>query len=174
MIGSRRYSYSQEKRNAIGVHHVQVGRRSDVGAGLGLLVRLSPLLLLLLPYALNLFLLKDKSLSILLWSCLFSSFIVILLIRKPVKKAFGVQLETHYLSGKVFRHFIPIEKILKPVLLECLTPTTCYWSLALMMRGEEELMLLFKELRPPLKILVPIWKALKNVPTLFTEDGQQC
>ncbi|CAN4120428.1 unnamed protein product [Withania somnifera] len=74
--------------------------------------------------------------------------------------AFGVQLETLYGSGKRVRQFIPISRILKPVLTECVTPVTCYWSLSLIIRGEEELMLVFKELRPPVKMLVPIWKAL--------------
>lgn len=74
--------------------------------------------------------------------------------------AFGVQLETHYWSGRVVRRFVPIDKILKPLLNECVTPTTCYWCLALILRDEDELMLVFKELRPPLKMLAPIWKAL--------------
>lgn len=46
-------------------------------------------------------------------------------------------------SGKVIRHFVPIDKILKPVLLECVTPVTCYWNLSLLVRGEE-LVLVFK------------------------------
>lgn len=58
--------------------------------------------------------------------------------------AFGVQLETHFWSGKVNRRFIPIGKILKPVLNECVTPVTCYWSLALILRDEDELMLVFR------------------------------
>ncbi|KAL3376129.1 hypothetical protein AABB24_002861 [Solanum stoloniferum] len=90
-----------------------------------------------------------------------------LFLKKPVKKesvlilpAFGVQLETQYGSGKTVRQFVPISRILKPVLTECVTPVTCYWSLSLIIRGEEELMLVFKELRPPVKMLAPIWKAL--------------
>lgn len=86
---------------------------------------------------------------------------------KPVKQesviimpALGVQLETHFLSGRTTRRFFPIGKILRPVLLECVTPLTCYWSLSLIVRDEGELMLVFKELRPPVKMLVPIWKAL--------------
>lgn len=108
-------------------------------------------------------------------------------------------------SGKTVSRFIPIGKILKPLLVECVTPITCYWSLSLFLRGEEQLTLVFKvilqyivreknfcrqlwetiksyqllnlgilllaiviefnilfvqELRPPLKMLVPIWKAL--------------
>lgn len=37
-----------------------------------------------------------------------------------------------------------MSKILKPVLNECVTPVTCYWSLSLIVRGEEELTLVFK------------------------------
>ncbi|XP_024459234.1 uncharacterized protein LOC18100686 isoform X1 [Populus trichocarpa] len=73
---------------------------------------------------------------------------------------FGVQLETHDVSGRIVHRFIPIGKILKPVLLECVSPVTCYWSLSLLLRGEAELMLVFEELRPPVKMLIPIWKAL--------------
>ncbi|KAF8377453.1 hypothetical protein HHK36_030830 [Tetracentron sinense] len=61
-----------------------------------------------------------------------------------VMPAFGVQLETPYGSGRIIRRFVPIGKILKPVLNECVTPVTCYWSLALIIHGEEELMLVFK------------------------------
>ncbi|KAG8383383.1 hypothetical protein BUALT_Bualt04G0006800 [Buddleja alternifolia] len=74
--------------------------------------------------------------------------------------AFGVQLETIYRSGSTVRRFVPIGKILKPVLNECVTPVTCYWSLSLILRGEEELSLVFKDLYPPVTMLVPIWKAL--------------
>lgn len=42
------------------------------------------------------------------------------------------------------RHFVPIGKILKPVINECVTPVTCYWSLALIARDEAELILVFK------------------------------
>jgi phosphatidylinositol glycan class H protein len=47
-------------------------------------------------------------------------------------------------SGKIIRRFVPIDKILKPALLECVTPVTCYWSLSLIVREEAELMLVFK------------------------------
>ena len=47
-------------------------------------------------------------------------------------------------SGKVIRRFVPIDKILKPVLLECVTPVTCYWTLSLIVRGESEMVLVFK------------------------------
>ncbi|CAL5326484.1 unnamed protein product [Camellia sinensis] len=77
-----------------------------------------------------------------------------------IMPAFGVQLETRYSSGRIIHRFIPIEKILKPVLNECVTPVTCYWNLSLIVREEEELVLVFKELHPPVKMLIPIWKAL--------------
>ncbi|XP_034916285.1 uncharacterized protein [Populus alba] len=73
---------------------------------------------------------------------------------------FGVQLEAHDVSGRIVHRFIPICKILKPVLLECASPVTCYWSLSLLLRGEAELVLVFKELRPHVKMLILIWKAL--------------
>ncbi|TVU17393.1 hypothetical protein EJB05_33426, partial [Eragrostis curvula] len=63
-------------------------------------------------------------------------------------------------SGRVDRRFVPIGKILKPLLNECVTPVTCYWSLALLLRDEEELLLVFQKFRPPVKMLVPVWKAL--------------
>ncbi|KAK7815427.1 hypothetical protein CFP56_001568 [Quercus suber] len=72
----------------------------------------------------------------------------------------GVQLEAHYWSGRVVRSFIPIDKILKPVLNENVTPFTCYWSLVLLVRGKKELNLAFEVVKPPVKLLVPIWKAL--------------
>lgn len=46
--------------------------------------------------------------------------------------------------GRTIHRFIPIDKILKPVLSECVTPVTCYWSLSLIVREEEELVLVFK------------------------------
>uniref|UniRef100_A0ACD5TRQ8 Uncharacterized protein n=1 Tax=Avena sativa TaxID=4498 RepID=A0ACD5TRQ8_AVESA len=101
------------------------------------------------------------------WSVAFSAIIAKWLQYKPVKKesliimpAFGVQLEQHFWSGRAHRQFVPISKILKPVLNECVSPVTCYWSLALLVRHEGEIMLVFKKLHPPVKMLVPIWKAL--------------
>ncbi|THU51653.1 hypothetical protein C4D60_Mb06t33290 [Musa balbisiana] len=102
-----------------------------------------------------------------IWSILLCFSLAKVLHHKPVKKesvvimpAFGVQLETHYWSGRVIRRFVPISKILKPVLNECVTPVTCHWSLALILRDEDELMLVFQKLQPPVRILVPVWKAL--------------
>ncbi|QCD91209.1 phosphatidylinositol glycan [Vigna unguiculata] len=110
---------------------------------------------------------EEKTISLVYCSFLFDIFLVKSLLGKPIKKesvvimpAFGVQLETHYVSGNVIRFFVPIDKILKPVLIECVTPVTCYWTLSLIIRGESEMMLVFKNLRPPVKILVPVWKAL--------------
>lgn len=47
-------------------------------------------------------------------------------------------------SGRAVRRFVPIDKILKPILNECVTPVTCYWSLAFLLHDEDELMLVFK------------------------------
>jgi phosphatidylinositol glycan class H protein len=47
-------------------------------------------------------------------------------------------------SGRVHRQFVPVSKLLKPLLNECVTPVTCYWSLAVLLRDEDELMLVFK------------------------------
>jgi phosphatidylinositol glycan class H protein len=55
------------------------------------------------------------------------------------------------LSGAVDRRFIPIGKILKPLLNECVTPVTCYWSLVLLLRDEEELKLVFQ-----VKVCMPL------------------
>ncbi|KAI3451013.1 hypothetical protein Pfo_007678 [Paulownia fortunei] len=109
----------------------------------------------------------DKPVAIVLWSFTIAGILLRQLLRKQVEKesviilpAFGVQLETIYRSGRTVRHFVPIGKLLKPVLNECVTPVTCYWSLSLILRSEEELLLVFKELYPPITMLVPIWKAL--------------
>ncbi|KAG2586808.1 uncharacterized protein LOC120676870 [Panicum virgatum] len=102
-----------------------------------------------------------------LWSISFAGVIAKWLRCDPVKKeslvimpTFGVQLEQHFWSGRVHRKFVPTGKILRPVLSECVTPFTFYWSLALLLRDEYGLMLVFKKLNPPAKMLVPIWKAL--------------
>ncbi|KAL6897792.1 hypothetical protein ACP4OV_006751 [Aristida adscensionis] len=85
------------------------------------------------------------------WNITFAIVVAKCLQYKPVKKesvvimpTFGVQLEIHFWSGRVDRHFVPIGKILKPLLNECVTPVTCYWSLALLLRDEEELLLVFQ------------------------------
>ncbi|XP_044463894.1 uncharacterized protein LOC123194638 [Mangifera indica] len=163
-IVNRRYTYMRECKwptEAIDIHHV-FARRSSAKRFfiyLSVVVVLSNTLFLLLS--------KSESISVLLSSLIISGFFVKLLLWKPVEKesviimpALGVQLETHYLSGRIMRRFFPLGKILRPVLLESVTPTTCYWSLLLVVRDEGELMPVFKELRPPVKMLVPIWKAL--------------
>lgn len=101
------------------------------------------------------------------WSVPFAAIIAKLSRYKPVKKeslmimpAFGIQLEQHFWSGTVHRQFVPISEILKPVLNEYVTPVRCYWSLSLLLRDEGEMMLVFKKLHPPVKMLFPIWKAL--------------
>uniref|UniRef100_A0A1J3J960 Phosphatidylinositol N-acetylglucosaminyltransferase subunit H n=1 Tax=Noccaea caerulescens TaxID=107243 RepID=A0A1J3J960_NOCCA len=171
-LSNKRYTYVHESaseplRGAIDIHHVIIkGSRENGHArlrGLGFF-------LVILAISMYFWLGKDNPVTTLSWSCLFIGFFVMLRSRKFVKKesviimpTLGIQLETQYLSGKTVSRFIPIGKILKPVLVECVTPVTCYWSLSLFLRGEEQLTLVFKELRPPLKMLVPIWKALCTV-----------
>ena len=163
-ISNARYTYVHDQKypsEDVDIHHV-VSRRSNAKY---LFVHASALLVL--ACALYLYVLKGKSISFVYYSLLFDIFLVKLLLGKPVKKesvvimpAFGVQLETHYVSGKVIRYFVPIDNILKPVLIECVTPVTCYWTLSLIIRGESEMVLVFKNLRPPVKMLVHVWKAL--------------
>ncbi|GMI86305.1 hypothetical protein like AT4G35530 [Hibiscus trionum] len=139
--------------------------------------------ILLLPFACIFLSLKEISATLILWRLLLSGQFVMLLLLlwNPVHKesviimpAFGVQLETHYASGRIIRRFIPAGEILKPVLLECVTPVTCYWSLSLLVRGKEELVLVFKgsqslivrisrnrrKVSYAMKMLLPVWKAL--------------
>nr|POE70911.1 hypothetical protein CFP56_67518 [Quercus suber] len=101
-------------------------------------------------------------LSMLSNACLVKSYYGTLIEKESVViiPSLGVQLEAHYWSGRVVRSFIPIDKILKPVLKENVTPFTCYWSLVLLVRGKKELNLAFEVVKPPVKLLVPIWKAL--------------
>ncbi|CAM6085839.1 unnamed protein product [Calypogeia fissa] len=77
-----------------------------------------------------------------------------------VMPTLGVQLETVYSSKRVHRRFVPLEKIVAPVINEAVSPVTCYFYLALLLRGEDNLELTFLGLRPPLKMLVPIWRSL--------------
>ncbi|KAK9284198.1 hypothetical protein L1049_023367 [Liquidambar formosana] len=163
-IANARYIYLHDHKwpsQAIDVHHIVVRKSGAKGFLASLLASL------LLANAFYLVLAKEKSVTTLLWSFLLGALLIKSLLWKPVEKesvvvmpAFGVQLETHYGSGRIIRRFVPIGKILKPVLNECVTPVTCYWSLSLIVCEEEELMSVFKELRPPVKMLVPIWKAL--------------
>ncbi|KAK8970703.1 hypothetical protein KSP40_PGU020163 [Platanthera guangdongensis] len=114
-------------------------------------------------------LVKEKLCSYSIWRTIVVLMFAKFVQYKPVKKesivilsGFGLQLETHYWSGRIVRRFVPRGQIVRPILNECVTPFTCYWSLALILRGEDKLMLGFQELRPPLKLLVPIWKALSS------------
>ncbi|EEF46952.1 conserved hypothetical protein [Ricinus communis] len=178
-IANRRYTYIHDCKlpsKAINTHHIIVRKSRRIVCLLGFV---------LLTNTSFLFLFKDISITILLWSSFFINAILVkLMFLMPVVKesvivmpAFGVQLETHYMSGRIDRLFVPIGKILKPVLLECITLVHCYWSLSLILHGETELMLVFRELRPPVKMLVPIWKALcsasgsKENWDTSTEDG---
>lgn len=77
-----------------------------------------------------------------------------------VMPTLGVQLETCYKSGKVSGRFVPIGDILAAVINEAVTPFTCYSYLALVLRDERKLALVFQGLRPPLDMLVPTWKSL--------------
>lgn len=132
-------------------------------------------------------LLAKESLSLgSVWNIIFAVLVAKCLQYKPVKKesvvimpAFGVQLEIHFWSGRVDRRFVPIGKILKPLINECVTPVTCYWSLALLLRDEEELLLVFQKSHPPVKILVPVWKALctltnSKCPSPSRADNPSC
>ncbi|KAL1215631.1 hypothetical protein V5N11_024180 [Cardamine amara subsp. amara] len=169
-LSNKRYTYVQKSaseqslREAIDIHHVNINGSRVTGFARR---RGFAFFLVLLASCMYFFLGKDNPVRLLSWICILSGFLVMLQSRKTVKKesviimpTFGIQLETQYLSGKIVSRFIPIGKILKPVLVECVTPVTCYWSLSLFLRGEDQLTLVFKELRPPLKMLVPIWKAL--------------
>ncbi|CAI9757833.1 unnamed protein product [Fraxinus pennsylvanica] len=145
--------------DAIDIHHIIISRSNASSYIFYVFILLSATFcFLLLP--------QDMSMAV-----LFSFSLAVFLVKswqgKHVEKesvtilpSFGVQLETTYRSGRTVRHFVPISKIMKPVLNECVTPVTCYWSLSLIIREEEDLLLVFKELRPPITMLIPIWKAL--------------
>ncbi|KAJ1691318.1 hypothetical protein LUZ63_015473 [Rhynchospora breviuscula] len=145
----------------IDVHDVYVKRSKlrVLFSYIGRLILLANMLLLLTE--------KDKLSISSFWRLFLGVVSAKLLQYKPIKKesvvimpSFGVQLETHYWSGRIDRKFIQMGKILKPVLNECVTPVACYWSLVLVLRDEDQLALVFQKLRPPIKILVPVWKAL--------------
>ncbi|XP_043713319.1 uncharacterized protein LOC122661876 [Telopea speciosissima] len=160
-----RYAYIHDDNDgpfqAVHTHHIVVQRSSTRR----FLVYFATLLLL--GNACNILMSKENYCAVLLWSIVLGLFLAKSLHWKLVLKesvmimpTLGVQFETHYGSGRIIRRFVPIGKILRPVLNECVTPVTCYWSLAFILHGESELMLVFKELRPPVKMLVPVWKAL--------------
>lgn len=77
-----------------------------------------------------------------------------------VMPTLGIQLETVYRSKNVKRRFVPLHRILWPVINEAVTPTTCFTYLALLLRDDSRLTLTFLHVRPPLSMLVPIWTAL--------------
>ncbi|CAA0839233.1 phosphatidylinositolglycan-related [Striga hermonthica] len=158
---------------AVDVHHIMVARGIAGGykfCTCALVFAIISSLILLLLQNVTSFcqdLMLDKAVASVLWSFSLAGFFLRQLLGKQVEKesvvilpAFGVQLETTYRSGKTIHHFVPIGKILKPVLNECVTPVTCYWSLSLILRNEDELLLVFKEIYPPVTMLVPVWKAL--------------
>ncbi|XP_043811206.1 uncharacterized protein LOC110611988 isoform X2 [Manihot esculenta] len=157
-FSNRRFTYTHDHKwpsEEIDVHHIIVRKRNTKG----FLVCISAFVLLV--NGLLLFLVKDISVGILSWSFFLTAILIKLMFWKSVVKesvvvmpAFGVQLETHYVSGRIARRFVPIGKILKPVLLECVTPITCYWSLSLILRGEADLMLVFKVCNFSLKIVI--------------------
>lgn len=167
-ISSGMHRYTHRCESGVNIHDVFVERSalrvlfSYVGA------------MCLLANVCRAFLSKESLCLGSFWSVPFSAIVAKFLQYKPVKKeslvimpAFGIQLEQHFWSGRVHRKFMPIGKILKPVLNECVTPVTCYWSLALLLRDEDETMLVFQKLHPPVKLLLPIWKAL----CAFTNSG---
>lgn len=163
VIGKHIYIHEDCKGDfqAVDNHHILVKKRSTKDFLFYLTI------LPLLAYISSLILFKEKPGDFFVWNIFLGIFVFRAWNGKVIKKesviimpGFGVQLETHYRSGKVKRHFVPIGNILKPVLNECVTPVTCYWSLALILREEAELMLVFRELQPAVKMLIPIWKAL--------------
>ncbi|KAK1437555.1 hypothetical protein QVD17_03349 [Tagetes erecta] len=166
MISNARFIYVHDNHqihppHAVDTHHIIV-RPSFVKSIVTYL-----LAILLVAYSTFLHFEKGKSVTIVIWSFFFGAILVKFLILWPIVKEsvvimpeFGIQLETHYGSGRINRRFIPVSKILKPVLNEYVTPVTCCWCLSLLIRDENELTLVFKKFRPPLKMLVPIWKAL--------------
>ncbi|MCL7045984.1 hypothetical protein MKW94_001480, partial [Papaver nudicaule] len=148
-ISNRRYSYYHDDQtgscNAIDSHHIVV-KQSTLKRFLLYLT-----ILLLLANTISLILLQETPGVLFYWINLLGIVIVKSLHWNSIKKesvlimpGFGVQLETHFGSGRVVRRFVPSGGILKPVLCECVTPVTCYWSLGLIVRGEAELLLVFQ------------------------------
>ncbi|KAI3805649.1 hypothetical protein L1987_28214 [Smallanthus sonchifolius] len=166
IISNARFIYVHDNHkfsppHAVDSHHIIV-RRSVVKP---IVVYLFAILLV--AYAAFLHFEKGKPVTTVIWTFFFGAVLVKFFIWRPIVKEsviimpeFGVQLETHYGSGRINRCFIPVSKILKSVLNEHVTPVTCCWCLSLLIRDENELTLVFKKSRPPLKMLVPIWKAL--------------
>ncbi|KAF4377658.1 hypothetical protein G4B88_006938 [Cannabis sativa] len=169
---SSSYTYLTDCKSSFQIHNILPPSSNPLTLTLNHFLLLL-LLLLFSPFIafffFNLKLDTPSPIFILPWSLLL---LLKLLLGNPIHKesvilmpAFGVQIETHYTRGRVSRRFIAVDKILKPVLLECVTPATCYWNLSLIVQGEQQLISVFKVLRPPAKMLVPIWKALCAVTT---------
>nr|KAJ0195319.1 hypothetical protein LSAT_V11C700359070 [Lactuca sativa] len=162
VISNARFTYVHDYHKflplqAVDTHHI-IAQRSVVKP-----IVIYLFVILLVAYATFLHFEQGKPVTTVLWCLLFGLLLVKLFIWRPIVKesviimpSFGVQLETHY--GR--RCFIPVSKILKPVLNEHVTPVTCWWCLSLLLRDQDELTLVFKKFHPPLKMLVPIWKAL--------------
>ncbi|WVZ72401.1 hypothetical protein U9M48_020868 [Paspalum notatum var. saurae] len=160
-ISDGMYSYKHRCEGGVDIHDIEV-KKSTIRILLYYIVTIC-----LLAAVCHSLLSKDSLCLGSLWNILFAGIIAKCLRCDPVKKeslvimpTFGVQLEQHFWSGRVLHKFVPIGKILKPVLNESVTPVTCYWSLALLLRDEYGLMLVFKRMHPPAKMLVPVWKAL--------------
>ncbi|XP_022145301.1 uncharacterized protein LOC111014789, partial [Momordica charantia] len=144
-ITNWRYGYFRDSKwpsEAVDIHHVVLRSK---GGGKGFL------LCIFAALAFCFLLLKDQSIFVVFWCLVLNVFFAKKLFRETVEKEsvmvmpnFGVQLETHYRSGKVICRFVPVDKLLKPVLLECVTPVTCDWSLSLIIQGEDKLLLVFK------------------------------
>ncbi|KAI3834355.1 hypothetical protein MKX03_030162 [Papaver bracteatum] len=164
-ISNGRYSYYHDDQtgscNVIDSHQIVVKQSTMKGFLLYLTI------LLLLANTVSLILLQETPGVLFFWINLFGIIIVKSLHWNSIEKesvlimpGLGVQLETHFRSGRVVHRFVPSGGILKPILSECVTPVTCYWSLGLVVRGEAELLLVFQKLRPPMKMLICVWKAL--------------
>lgn len=163
-----RYSYlceQAEERGFPGVntHRIIVKKRSKLRARLVHFFSLC--LVLALAYSL-LFSVFPVAVG-LQWLVLIYGLFTLVLQRNAVEEevvvilpTFGIQLETSYFSGQVRRQFVPLKHILAAVINEAVTPTSCYYYLALLLRDNSKLVLAFKEVRPPLSMLIPIWKAL--------------
>ncbi|KAI3949712.1 hypothetical protein MKX01_040929 [Papaver californicum] len=161
-ISNKRHSYYHDDQtgscNAVDSHHIVVKQSTMKGFLLYLTI------LLLLANTVPLILLQETPGVLFYWINLLGIVVVKSLHWNPIKKesvlimpGLGVQLATHFGSGRVVHRFVPSGGVLKPVLSECVTPVTCYWSLGLIVRGEAELLL---KLRPPVKMLVCVQKAL--------------
>ncbi|OMO83380.1 hypothetical protein COLO4_22553 [Corchorus olitorius] len=166
-VANSRYSYINEgdwPNGSVDIHRVAV-RKSFLKAFF--------VAIILLPIACCYFFVYSFKLEISEWDFLF----LFVELSAEFNPAHVIDLEACRQRGKIIRRFIPAGEILKPVLLECVTPVTCYWTLSLLVRGKEDLMLVFKELRPPMKMLLPVWKALcasidqKENPVTYREDG---